>query len=61
MGGKSLAGIYPSSVGNPDLKWETTTQYDAGIDLGLFKDRINLSLDLYHKVTTDMLLSVPLP
>ena len=54
-------GLYPSSVGNPDLKWEKTTQYDGGIDLGLFKDRINLALDYYYKKTTDMLLSVPLP
>ncbi|MDP2338509.1 MAG: TonB-dependent receptor [Bacteroidota bacterium] len=61
MGGKSLTGIYPSSVGNPDLKWETTTQYDAGIDLGILKDRIMVSVDYYHKLTTDMLLSVPLP
>ena len=61
MGSTSLTGIYPSSVGNPDLKWETTTQYDGGIDLGLFKDRITLSFDVYRKQTTDMLLSVPLP
>ena len=61
MGGKSYTGIYPSSVGNPDLKWETTTQLDGGIDIGLFKDRISLTVDLYKKKTTDMLLSVPLP
>jgi TonB-dependent starch-binding outer membrane protein SusC len=53
--------LYPSSVGNPDLKWEKTTQYDGGVDVGLFKDRINLSVDYYYKLTTDMLLSVPLP
>ncbi|MFA5820342.1 MAG: SusC/RagA family TonB-linked outer membrane protein, partial [Bacteroidales bacterium] len=61
MGTGTQTGIYPSSVGNPDLKWETTTQWDAGIDLGLFRDRVRLVVDYYHKLTTDMLLSVPLP
>ena len=61
MGNSTFTGIYPNSVGNPDLKWETTTQWDAGIDLSLFQDRIQLVLDYYKKNTTDMLLSVPLP
>ncbi|MEJ7681615.1 MAG: TonB-dependent receptor [Segetibacter sp.] len=54
-------GSVPNSVGNPDLKWETTEQYDAGIELGLWRDRITLVADYYHKVTSDMLLDVPLP
>jgi TonB-linked SusC/RagA family outer membrane protein len=61
LNGAVNSALYPSSVGNPDLKWEKTTQYDGGLDLGLLKDRINLSLDYYYKLTTDMLLSVPLP
>jgi TonB-linked SusC/RagA family outer membrane protein len=61
LNGVVNAALYPSSVGNPDLKWEKTTQYDGGIDLGLFKDRINLSVDYYNKLTSDMLLNVPLP
>jgi TonB-dependent starch-binding outer membrane protein SusC len=61
IGNSVLTGLWPSSVGNSDLKWEKTTQYDGGIDLGLFKDRISLSADYYYKLTTDMLLSVPLP
>jgi len=61
LNGVVNAALYPSSVGNPDLKWEKTTQYDGGIDVGLFKDRINLSLDYYNKLTSDMLLNVPLP
>lgn len=61
MGGSTLTGLYPSSVGNPDLKWETTMQSDIGLELGLFEERINLGLDFYHKVTSDMLLNVPLP
>lgn len=54
-------GLYPSSMANPDLKWEKTTQYNGGIDLGILRDRISLTADYYYKLTTDMLLSVPLP
>ena len=55
------SGYAPARVANPDLKWETTTQYDGGIDLGLFSDRINLVFDAYYKKTTDLLLDVQLP
>ncbi|GHU98716.1 SusC/RagA family TonB-linked outer membrane protein [Bacteroidia bacterium] len=58
--GKVLeGGIYPAQTGNSNLCWETTDQYDAGIDLGLFKNRINLTLDVYNKRTTDLLLLQP--
>ncbi len=55
------AGFYPGSTGNPDLKWETTFQWDIGIDLGLFNDRINIVVDYYNKHTRDMLFNLPLP
>jgi len=61
MGGVNMSGLWPNSVGNADLKWEKTTQYDAGIDLGLFKDRLTIAVDYYNKLTEDMLLDVPLP
>ena len=57
--GKS--GIYPSSIPNPDLKWETTAQFDVGFDLGLFKNRIFITADYYNKQTKDLLLDRPLP
>ncbi len=57
--GKS--GIYPSSIPNPDLKWESTAQFDIGFDLGLFKNRIFLSVDYYNKKTNGLLLDRPLP
>ena len=44
-----------------DLKWETTTTTNAGIDLGLWNGKLNYSLDLYQKKTTDLLLRVPIP
>jgi len=54
-------GLSPNQLGNPDLKWETTTQYNAGVDVGLLHNRINFSFDAYYKKTTDLLLNVPLP
>jgi TonB-linked SusC/RagA family outer membrane protein len=61
LGGAVQPGLWPSSVGNADLKWEKTTQYDGGVDLGLFNNRLSLALDYYYKLTEDMLLNVPLP
>ncbi|AKP52886.1 TonB-dependent receptor [Cyclobacterium amurskyense] len=55
------SGFYPGSTGNPDLKWETTFQWDIGIDLSLFNDRFNIVADYYHKTTSDMLFNLPLP
>lgn len=59
--GKLVTGISPSQLANPDLKWETTTQYDGGVDFGLFDNRINVTFDAYYKKTTNLLLNVPLP
>jgi len=54
-------GIYPANIPNPDLKWESTAQFDIGIDLGLFEDRIMITADYYNKQTKDLLLDRPLP
>ena len=55
------SGLYPGSTGNDNLKWETTTQYDAGVDIGLIKNRINVTLDVYQKTTDNMLFNLPVP
>ena len=57
-----LAGPSASqtSYGNPDLKWETTTQSNLGFDVSLFKTRVVLNFDVYLKKTTDVLLNVQL-
>jgi outer membrane receptor protein involved in Fe transport len=47
--------------GNPDLKWETTTQYNIGIDLGLFRNKVTITADYFDKKTTDLLLPLKLP
>ena len=46
---------------NPDLKWETTNQFDAGLDIGFLNNRINLTIDYYYKITYDLLQNVTIP
>ncbi|AQG79191.1 SusC/RagA family TonB-linked outer membrane protein [Spirosoma montaniterrae] len=54
-------GVAPSLIANPDLKWETTDQFNLGADLSFLKSRVNLSVDLYQKLTSNLLLNVQLP
>jgi len=58
--GTVQAGIYPSRIGNRDVKWETSNQYDLGLDFGMFNDRLIFNVDAYRKVSSNLLLSVPL-
>lgn len=53
-------GTTASQLANPDLRWETTSQVNAGVDLGLIKNRIAIEFNVYSKYTTGLLLSVPL-
>jgi TonB-dependent starch-binding outer membrane protein SusC len=53
------AGIAPSQLPNPDLKWETTTQRNIGFDMGLWNDRLEVSFDYYNNHTRDLLFSRP--
>lgn len=55
-GDNSDLGLAFSEISNPNLKWETTYQYDAGFDIQLLKNRIGISADVYAKDTRDMLL-----
>jgi TonB-linked SusC/RagA family outer membrane protein len=61
FGGQTYIGFAPNRIANPDLGWETTAQYDGGIDLSLYKNRINFVFDAYYKKTTNLLLNVPIP
>lgn len=54
-------GIAPSTISNDRLTWEKTAQTDIGLDMGLFRDRLFISADWYHKKTTDLLLNVQVP
>ena len=54
-------GVYPISPANTDLKWERTEQFNAGIDVRLLNDKINITADLYRKDTNDLLLGLQIP
>jgi TonB-linked SusC/RagA family outer membrane protein len=56
-----ITSIVPTTLGNPKVKWETTDQYDAGLDLAFFNNRISLTADVYKKNTKDLLLRATLP
>lgn len=53
--------LNPLRIPNPDLKWETTTQVNVGLDFGLWLNRISGSIDWYQKTTNDMLVDLPVP
>ncbi|WP_153799739.1 SusC/RagA family TonB-linked outer membrane protein [Foetidibacter luteolus] len=57
--GSIPSGYRRNSLGNPDLKWETTTQTNIGIDFALFNNRLTGSVDWFNKKTTDMLFEPP--
>ncbi|HKZ64923.1 MAG TPA: SusC/RagA family TonB-linked outer membrane protein, partial [Chitinophagaceae bacterium] len=54
-------GILRSNLSNPNLKWETTETMDLAFDASFFKNRINLTVDYYNKLTKDRFASKPLP
>ncbi|HAT80584.1 MAG TPA: hypothetical protein DCS17_04055 [Flavobacterium sp.] len=56
-----LGGIAPSRLGNDILKWEKTASTNLGLDLAMFKNRLTLNVDVWKKVTTDLLARVQLP
>ncbi|MBS0031180.1 TonB-dependent receptor [Chitinophaga sp. 22321] len=54
-------GYIQGNYGNPDLRWETTGQYDLGIEAGFFKNRLTVEADIYSKRTNNLLNSKQLP
>ena len=58
---QSLPGSIVSGIDNPDLKWETTTQTNVGVDLSVLKERLSLSVDYFMKKTDDLLFGVTVP
>jgi TonB-dependent starch-binding outer membrane protein SusC len=57
----NLPGQAPTQLANPDLKWENTTSFDAGLEIGLLKNRISIEADYYTRNTTDLLLNTQVP
>lgn len=61
VGGNRVTIVLPQQYANPNIKWEQTAQFDAGLDFGLFDGRIHGSFDFYNKKTSDLLLAVRVP
>lgn len=56
-----VTGFFPNTIPNPDLKWERTSQFDVGIDVGFFEERLRFTSDYYYKKTTDLIYSEAVP
>jgi TonB-dependent starch-binding outer membrane protein SusC len=61
VGEMPQAGLLPGSLSNPELGWERSRATNIGLDLGLFNDRLNITMEAYRNITTDLLLNVPIP
>jgi TonB-linked SusC/RagA family outer membrane protein len=59
-GATNVPGLSPYQIGNDSLKWESLKQADIGLEVGLFKERLQFTADYYNKITTDLLLARPL-
>ena len=56
-----VSGLIPQTLGNPNLKWETTAQWDLGLDMAFLDNRISFEIDAYKKTTRDLLLNANIP
>ncbi|WP_223648643.1 SusC/RagA family TonB-linked outer membrane protein [Hymenobacter psoromatis] len=61
FGGASTQSLSIVTTGNPNVRWETSTQSDAGLDVGLLKGALQLTVDYFIKNTSDVLLFLPQP
>lgn len=50
-----IVTVYPTTIANPALKWETTEQFNAGVDLSWWRGRLSMTVDAYYKTTKDLL------
>ena len=57
----SSAPDFSNGLPNPNLTWETSEQFDAGLDLGFFDNRLNVTVDYFNKQTKDLLFNVSVP
>jgi TonB-linked SusC/RagA family outer membrane protein len=61
FGTNAETGYIPAQLSNDKIKWETSSQANIGFDLGLFRNKIEITADFYRKKTTDLLLFTPVP
>ena len=59
--GNFVDGLQPGNISNPDLGWEVMKQSDIGADIGLFGNRVSVTVDYFDKITSNLLLNVPVP
>lgn len=60
LGGSQFTAMAQNRISNPDIKWEVTTQTDIGIDVSMLKGKVSFTADYFSKLTTDILVQVPL-
>jgi TonB-dependent starch-binding outer membrane protein SusC len=53
--------LFPERIANPDLKWETTANFDAGFEIGFLKDRITVEGSYFSRRTTDVIMNLTVP
>jgi TonB-linked SusC/RagA family outer membrane protein len=58
---KPVPTIAPQRLANSNLQWEVSTQWDIGLDFGFLKNRVSGNFDYYQKITSNMLVNVPVP
>lgn len=58
--GTTFTGVGPTSLGNPNIRWEKTTTYGAGLEASLLQNRLTFIADYYKRNTSDILVQVPL-
>ncbi len=54
-------GSFYNNLGNPDLEWEVTKQFNFGLDLGLLKNRITLTAEYFRRKTDNLIINIPIP
>lgn len=58
---KEASGYYESKMPSRDLKWETTEQFDLGLDVSILNRRLNFNFDYYYKLTKDLIREIDIP
>ena len=61
FGGTQVGGLAPWKLPNPNVRWETVEQYNVGVDMALFDQRLHATIDGYIKNTNDMLVPMSVP
>ncbi len=59
--GTAAYGYAPRNIGNSDLKWENSAEYNLGLNMGFFKNRLRADIEVYNKKTNDLIQNVAIP